>query len=106
MILQKLNSNRYANKIKFKYIVGDFNQGLIKHDDDIDRQNLIESARNHGFAQLVLLLVLVKLNLNARRRKEGTWTSSFKNFVKYLIALHNAHKNKKIVHCLSQDKLK
>ena len=43
------NSNRYANKIK--YIVGNFNQDLIKHDDDMDCQNLIESAHNHGFAQ-------------------------------------------------------
>ena len=51
MILQKLNSNRYANKVK--YIVGDFNQDLIKHDDDMDCQNLIESAHNHGFAQIV-----------------------------------------------------
>ena len=40
-ILQKLNSNRYSNKIK--YIVGDFNQDLIKHDDDSDCQNLIKN---------------------------------------------------------------
>ena len=41
MILQKLDSNQYANKIK--YIVGDFNQ---------DCQNLIDSAHSHGFAHL------------------------------------------------------
>ena len=50
-ILQKLNSNRYANKIK--YIVGDFNQDLIKHDDDLHCQNLINNAHNNGFAQIV-----------------------------------------------------
>ena len=51
IILQKLNTNRYANKIK--YIVGDFNQDLIKHDDNLDCQNLIDNAHNHGFVQLV-----------------------------------------------------
>ena len=51
IILQKLNTNRYANKIKF--IAGDFNQDLIKHDDDIECQNLIDAAHNHGFAQIV-----------------------------------------------------
>ena len=50
-ILQKLNTNRYANKIKF--IAGDFNQDLIKHEDDVDCQNLIDSAHNHGFTQIV-----------------------------------------------------
>ena len=51
IILQKLNTNRYANKIK--YIVGDFNQDLIKYDDNLDCQNLIDNAHNHGFVQLV-----------------------------------------------------
>ena len=51
LILQKLDSNRYANKIK--YIVGDFNQDLIKHENDQDCQNLIDNAHSHGFAQIV-----------------------------------------------------
>ena len=50
-ILQKLNTNRYANKIK--YIVGDFNQDLIKYDNDDDCQNLIDNAHNNGFVQIV-----------------------------------------------------
>ena len=50
-ILQKLNTNRYANKIK--YIVGDFNQDLIKYDNDDDCQNLIDNAHNNGFMQIV-----------------------------------------------------
>ena len=50
-ILQKLNTNRYANKIK--YIVGDFNQDLIKHDSDDDCQNLIDIAHGNGFVQIV-----------------------------------------------------
>ena len=32
-----------------KYIVGDYNQDLIKHDHNFDRQNLIEYAQNYGF---------------------------------------------------------
>ena len=36
-----------------KFIVGDFNQDLIKRDDEIDCQNLVNSAQNHGFAQIV-----------------------------------------------------
>ena len=50
-ILQKLDTNRYAHKIKV--IVGDFNQDLIKHDSDNDCQTLIDNAHNHGFAQIV-----------------------------------------------------
>ena len=50
-ILKKLNTNRYANKIK--YIVGDFNQDLIKHDDNAYCRNLIDNAHNNGFVQLV-----------------------------------------------------
>ena len=50
-ILQKLNTNRYANKIK--YIAGDFNQDLIKYDSDDDCQNLIDNAHNNGFVQIV-----------------------------------------------------
>ena len=51
IVLQKLSTNRYANKIK--YIAGDFNQDLIKHDEDNDCQNLVDTAHNHGFAQIV-----------------------------------------------------
>ena len=50
-ILQKLNTNRYANKIK--YLVGDINQDLIKYDNDDDCQNLIDNAHNNGFVQIV-----------------------------------------------------
>ena len=50
-ILRKLNNNRYANKLK--YIVGDFNQDLIKYDSNIDCQNLVDNAHNNGFVQLI-----------------------------------------------------
>ena len=50
-ILQKLDTNRYSNKVK--YVFGDFNQDLIQHDENIDCQNLIDNAHNHGFAQIV-----------------------------------------------------
>ena len=50
-ILRKLNNNRYANKIK--YIVGDFNQDLIKYDSNIDCQNLVDNAHDNGYLQLV-----------------------------------------------------
>ena len=50
-ILRKLNTNRYANKSK--YIVGDFNQDLIKYDSNINCQNLVDNAHNNGFAQLI-----------------------------------------------------
>ena len=50
-ILQKLTNKRYSNKIK--YIVGDFNQDLIKYDNDADCQNLIDNAHNSGFVQLI-----------------------------------------------------
>ena len=50
-ILRKLNNNRYA--IKIKYILGDFNQDLIKYDNHIDCQNFIDNAHNNGFVQLV-----------------------------------------------------
>ena len=50
-ILQKLNNKRYSNKLT--YIVGDFNQDLIKHNDDINCQNLIDNAHNNGFVQIV-----------------------------------------------------
>ena len=50
-ILQKLTNKRYSNKIK--YIVGDFNQDLIKYDNDADCQNLIDNAHNNGFVQLI-----------------------------------------------------
>ena len=51
LILQKLDTNRYANKNI--YIAGDFNQDLIQHDDNSDCQNLINNAHNHGFIQIV-----------------------------------------------------
>jgi hypothetical protein len=35
------------------YIVGDFNEDLIKHDQDSNCQNLIDTAANHGFVQIV-----------------------------------------------------
>ena len=41
-ILQKLGNNKYSNKIT--YIVGDFNQDLIKYENDIEYQNLIDNA--------------------------------------------------------------
>ena len=50
-ILQKLGNNKYSNKIT--YIVGDFNQDLIKHENDTEYQNLINNAHNNGFVQLV-----------------------------------------------------
>ena len=50
-ILQKLTNKRYSNKIK--YIVGDFNQDLIKYDNDTHCQNLIDNAHNSGFVQLI-----------------------------------------------------
>ena len=50
-ILQKFDNNRYSNKLI--YIVGDFNQDLIKYDLDNDYQNLIDNVHNRGFVQLV-----------------------------------------------------
>ena len=50
-ILEKLNNKRYSNKLI--YIVGDFNQDLIKYENDTDCQNLVDSAHNNGFIQLV-----------------------------------------------------
>ncbi len=51
LMLQKLDTNRYANNVK--YIAGDFNQDLIKHDNDQNCLNLINNAHSHGFAQIV-----------------------------------------------------
>ncbi len=48
-VLQKLN--RHAKKLV--YIVGDFNQDLIRYDQDINSQNLVDYASNHGFIQIV-----------------------------------------------------
>ena len=50
-IFQKLSNNKYSNKSI--YIVGDFNEDLIKYESDTEYQNLIDSAHNHGFVQLV-----------------------------------------------------
>ena len=33
--------------------MGDFNQDLIKYDNDVDCQNLIDNAQSHGFSQIV-----------------------------------------------------
>ena len=49
-ILQKLNRH---TKNKICYLVGDFNQDLIKHHTDANYQNLIDNAASHGLVQLV-----------------------------------------------------
>ena len=48
-VLNKLN--RHSKKLI--YIAGDFNQDLIKHDQDMNCQNLTDIASNHGFVQIV-----------------------------------------------------
>ena len=48
-VLQKLNRNAK----KLIYIVGDFNQDLIRYDQDVNSQNLVDYASNHGFIQIV-----------------------------------------------------
>ena len=48
-VLQKLD--RHSKKLV--YLVGDFNQDLIKYDHDINCQNLVDYATNHGFVQIV-----------------------------------------------------
>ena len=50
-ILQKFDNNKYSNKTI--YIFGDFNQDLIKYDNNINCQNLVDNASNHGFLQLI-----------------------------------------------------
>ena len=49
-ILQKLNRH---TKNKICYLVGAFNQDLIKHHTDANYQNLIDNAASHGLVQLV-----------------------------------------------------
>ena len=49
LVLNKLN--RHSKKLV--YIVGDFNQDLIKYEQDINSQNLTDIASNHGFVQIV-----------------------------------------------------
>ena len=49
LVLQKLN--RHSKKLV--YLVGDFNQDLIRYEYDINCQNLIDYATNHGFVQIV-----------------------------------------------------
>ena len=49
-ILQKLNRH---TKNKICYLVGDFNQDLIKHHTNANYQNLIDNAASHGLVQLV-----------------------------------------------------
>ena len=48
-VLQKLNKNLGKHTV----IVGDFNEDLIKHDDVISYQNLVDNAARHGFIQVV-----------------------------------------------------
>ena len=50
-VLEKFNNNKYSNKTI--YIFGDFNQELIKYDNNINCQNLVDNAGNNGFIQLV-----------------------------------------------------
>ena len=49
-ILQRLN--RFT-KNKICYLVGDFNQDLIKFDSDANYQNLIDATASHGLVQIV-----------------------------------------------------
>ena len=49
-VLQKLQ--RHVKK-KFLYLVGDFNQDLIKYDSDKNSQNLVDITSSHGLVQLV-----------------------------------------------------
>lgn len=48
-VLQRLN--RHSNK--HILLTGDFNIDLIKHDTDINSQNLIDTTGNHGFVQII-----------------------------------------------------
>ena len=50
IILQKFN--RHIKK-KLFYIVGDFNQDLIKYETNTTCQNLVDTATSHGLVQLV-----------------------------------------------------
>ena len=49
-VLQKIHRH---TKNKMAYIVGDFNQDLIKFDTDAHSQKLIDLTSSHGFVQLV-----------------------------------------------------
>ena len=49
-ILQKLHRH---SKNKLMYILGDFNQDLIKYDSDSNSQNLVDTAASHGLVQIV-----------------------------------------------------
>ena len=48
-VLQKL----HKSSGKHTCIVGDFNEDLIKHDDVVSYQNLVDNAASHGFLQIV-----------------------------------------------------
>ena len=48
-VLQKID--RHSKKLV--YLVGDFNQDLIQYEHDINCQNLVDYATNHGFVQIV-----------------------------------------------------
>ena len=49
----RLGTDAFCQFLHSNYkIVGDFNQDLIKYDDNLDCQNLIDNAHNHGFVQL------------------------------------------------------
>ena len=45
------NLDRHRNK--HILLLGDFNFDLIKHDQDLNCQNLIDSTTNHGFIQII-----------------------------------------------------
>ena len=47
-----LQMNRHT-KNKIRYLVGDFNQDLIKYHTDTNYQNFIDNAASHGLVQLV-----------------------------------------------------
>ena len=49
-VLQKLDRH---TKNKLLYLVGDFNQDLIKYDTDANSQNLIDMCTSHGLVQLI-----------------------------------------------------
>ena len=50
-ILHKLDNKKHSNKLI--YIVGDFNEDLIKYDTNVNCQNLIDNAHSHGFVQII-----------------------------------------------------
>ena len=49
-VLQKLH---WYTKKKLLYLVGDFNQDILKYNTDTNSQNLIDMCSSHGLVQLV-----------------------------------------------------